>query len=280
MIIFFGVRVDSGQHYKDHPLDTYSLIGQKVEMQKAGFWERHNPWHKETKTLFNKLKPSERRKAKEQTQEGLGESIISVFDVGNGFNQAEQEKLEKEKPSASESEHTPRPFFTEIKPKNLVVNIVLSESQTTSTDSKEETSSLKSQEIVVGRINSQGDKINSLAYGPKVPANFDSPLHVAKGGSYHKDPVNMPHYTGKSFVIPQNSQELYNFNISYQGQVLHRFSNNIQWISFVGPYLVFMEPSRVYKNKAELSFIDLSYFHSAIGKTALPVFSYSFSFKV
>ncbi len=62
------------------------------------------------------------------------------------------------------------------------------------------------------------------------------------------------------------------FQISYQGQVIHTFANTIQWISFVGPYLVFMEPSQFEKTKAFISFIDLKYFEQALSKTPLPIF--------
>ena len=266
----FGPR-DLETHYKDHPLDFYSLIGQKVEMQRAGFWEKHNPWYQETKQAGQKI-----RDRWSETKESAEDKVLSMFDSGPVLNQTEATAEPTLKQvETTETEKNQKPFWTEIKPENLMVNIVVPENASHhSTDSTEEKPSLKPQEIIVARINSQGDKIRNLAYGgPRGQANFDSSEQdVARGEGYHKAPVNMPQYTGKSFVVSPDSQELYSFNISYQGQVLHRFSNHIQWMSFVGPYLVFMEPSRIYKKKIELSFIDLSYFHLAIGKTALPVF--------
>lgn len=64
------------------------------------------------------------------------------------------------------------------------------------------------------------------------------------------------------------------FNLSYQGQVLHEFKNNISSIVAVGRYLVFLEPSRTSPSLGlvNLSFIDLDFFHSALGKTVLPIF--------
>ena len=78
-------------------------------------------------------------------------------------------------------------------------------------------------------------------------------------------------YTGSSWRAAENT--LNTFQISYQGRVLNVFSNHVQWISFLGPYLVFFEPGQRYENnKAFISFIDLKYFAPALGKTALPIF--------
>ena len=272
----FGPRTTSEQG-TDHPLDFYSLIGQKVEMQSAGFWERRNPYYKETvafmdKTtaFMDKIKSSAliKRKRNQGTTEDL-----SPEDNLKDEGQKSQNQESAEAPTADTEQkapqHTPRPFFTKIKPENLVVNIVTKNPSVSLGDSP--TSEME-QEIIVARINSQGDKISKLvASGIKRYENLGYPsAPTIVNRSYGPQPI--PHYAGKSFVIPSETQEFYNFNISYQGQVLHRFSNNIQWISFFGPYLVFQEKSRIYENKTELSFIDLSYFHLAIGKTALPVF--------
>ena len=242
----FGPRTSS-EHYKSHPLDFYSLIHQKVEQNTAGFWERHNPYYKETKAIFTHF--GREKKTKESPIESAEEQILSFFDTGENINQEEQKEErqhnkngqdEEEKPAEEEPKKgapQPRPFFAEIHPEKLVVNI----SQVLSTDSE-----TPEKQIVLKQINMQGHKINRLYQ-------------------------NRETYAGRGSLVP-DTEKLYSFNISYQGQVLHRFSNNIQWISFLGPYLVFMEPSRIYEKKAELSFIDLAYFHQAIGKTALPVF--------
>ena len=71
----------------------------------------------------------------------------------------------------------------------------------------------------------------------------------------------------------ESAKTAYQFQIKYQGQIIHQFPNHIRWISFFGPYLVFMEPAQVYTSeKAFISFIDLNYFETAVGKTALPFF--------
>ncbi len=376
----FGPHTPS-EHYKDHPLDFYSLIHQKVEQSTAGFWERNYALYKETKWAFGqagkglkrtgsalrdeagvmkegvgvallrdsasypdwrktgevlrhsgkalkneaglmkdgavmmkdgavallrdsanfsrrtgeglrktgeslkKINPFNKQKIQDQIEQA-GEYGLALFDSGDGYAQQEEERREQlaqeeerreqlaqeeqregrlveqsqEEPQnqieqaeeSKEQDQSPpkptKPFFTEINPENLVVNITSPLPEGSLLEQ-----SADSKEITWGRINSQGDKITGLFPRPSPPY------------------LDVETYAGRSYAVPEE-ERLYSFNISYQGQVLHRFSNNIQWISFLGPYLVFMEPSRVYEKKAELSFIDLAYFHSAIGKTALPVF--------
>ena len=78
-------------------------------------------------------------------------------------------------------------------------------------------------------------------------------------------------YAGPAYVPGDGKQT---FRIKHRGQVLHSFPFHINWVSVFNNYLVFMEPSQVYeqKGKALISFIDLSVFQPALGKTALPVF--------
>ncbi len=67
---------------------------------------------------------------------------------------------------------------------------------------------------------------------------------------------------------------LYTFELSAQGRTLHSFQNNVNSVAVIGQYLVFLEPSRALADHGvvNLSFIDLEYFESALGKTVLPVF--------
>lgn len=67
---------------------------------------------------------------------------------------------------------------------------------------------------------------------------------------------------------------LYTFELSAQGKKLHSFQNNVNSVAVIGQYLVFLEPSRAMGEHGvlNLSFIDLEYFESAIGKTVLPIF--------
>ena len=60
--------------------------------------------------------------------------------------------------------------------------------------------------------------------------------------------------------------------ISYNGRVLHTLPMGIRWAAMMGTTLVFLENSRISNRRAFISFIDLDYFQTAVGKTALPVF--------
>ena len=78
-------------------------------------------------------------------------------------------------------------------------------------------------------------------------------------------------YNTSNWKASQEKQ--YTFQIRYQDQVIHTFANHVQWMSFLGPYLVFAEPGQFYEGgRGFISFIDLRYFESALGKTALPIF--------
>ncbi len=142
-----------------------------------------------------------------------------------------------------------KPFFYHINPDNILVEVAkLSESTEMVTTNESSNKTANNIEIAEGIINARGDAIVDILPSEKQNS-----------------------YMGKHHII-QDKNSRYTFQISYQGQTLHTFSNNIQWISFFGPYLVFMEGSQVYENKSNLSFIDLNYFRSAIGRTVLPIF--------
>ena len=68
------------------------------------------------------------------------------------------------------------------------------------------------------------------------------------------------------------ADEKLSFRFSFHGKVVQSFPQNIKWMVFVNNYLIFLEASKVQSEKAIISFIDLKYFESAIGKTALPIF--------
>ena len=76
----------------------------------------------------------------------------------------------------------------------------------------------------------------------------------------------------KGSVYINDSQKQLSFRLSYKGQTINTFPQNIEWMAFFGDFLVFLEASKVSNKKALLSFIDLKYFEPAIGRTALPVF--------
>ena len=73
-------------------------------------------------------------------------------------------------------------------------------------------------------------------------------------------------------VFINTSKEQLSFRLTSQGQVLNSFAQNIEWMAFFDNYLIFQEAPNVSEKKAFISFIDLSYFEKAIGKTPLPIF--------
>ena len=84
----------------------------------------------------------------------------------------------------------------------------------------------------------------------------------------------------EGFISPAwEKNQNYSLKISYQGKPLHSFPQNIIWASTIGGYLLFLEPSMVSDKKAVISFINLEYFTTALGKAALPIFRIPVSFE-
>ncbi len=62
--------------------------------------------------------------------------------------------------------------------------------------------------------------------------------------------------------------------LSYQGQVLNEWQNNLTAVATFGQYLVFIEPGKtnVEQGIVNLTFVDLDFFERAVGRTVLPMF--------
>ena len=78
-------------------------------------------------------------------------------------------------------------------------------------------------------------------------------------------------FFSQSFFRGEKNQK-YSFKLTHHNKDVNLFPQNIEWMVFFGPYLIFLEASKVSKKKALISFIDLEYFQKAIGKTSLPIF--------
>ncbi len=68
-----------------------------------------------------------------------------------------------------------------------------------------------------------------------------------------------PFYTGEEDFIPQ-------FEMLYQGEDFFSFNKEIATINRYGQYIVFVTQDHIYKDHLQLSFIDLSYFRSTLGR--------------
>ena len=73
-----------------------------------------------------------------------------------------------------------------------------------------------------------------------------------------------------TFMKSEDSKK--SFRLSFQGNIIQTFPQNIEWMAFFENYLVFLEASKVRTKKASLSFIDLNFFEKAIGHSALGIF--------
>ena len=82
--------------------------------------------------------------------------------------------------------------------------------------------------------------------------------------SDNKNPVS------SDFVKQDKTKK--SFRLSFQGNIIQTFPQNIEWMAFFENYLIFLEAPKVTETKASLSFIDLKFFERAIGHTALAIF--------
>ena len=78
-------------------------------------------------------------------------------------------------------------------------------------------------------------------------------------------------------VFKADSNKNHSFKISYKDMVLHTFLHKIKWIALLDNHIVFLQPNHSSKKHSSLSFIDLEYFSSALGKTTLPIFKIPFN---
>ena len=261
-----GRRVES-EYYKNHPLDVYGLIGQEVrpyQYREVGentvFSKTDSHYINQEKPYYNNRTLIEERIGQyfSRSQESSNENTVESEPVEsetttpeneqkkpiteNEKTEPEQEKpiTENEKTEPEQEKPNPKPLkpYKHIIPiEHLFVEVV---------DEKGEVKAI---------LNTKGEKINPLVFKGASSAGWvDSSL-----------------YTNHSYITEDEGK--YQFRITYRGQVLHTFPNHISWISIFGPYIVLMQASQVYeKGQAMPSFIDLSYFQQALGKTALPLF--------
>ena len=80
-------------------------------------------------------------------------------------------------------------------------------------------------------------------------------------------------------IFKMDSNKNYSFKISYKDTVIHTFLHKIKWIALLDNYIVFSQPDHSSKKSPPISFIDLEYFSSALGKTTLPIFKIPFDSK-
>lgn len=140
----------------------------------------------------------------------------------------------REVPPGFEPEIRREPYFAALNWDRLVVDVV------------DQTSG-----EIIRRFNPNGADLTGLYPGNGAKAgetNFDSLKTRARGP--------------------------FRFQLSYQGQVLNDFQNNVISMAVFDRYLVFLEPGHTHREKGivNLSFIDLAFFESAVGRTVLPIF--------
>ena len=242
--LIFDSSENSHQYYKNHPLDSFALLGQnvhkinnRVELESFNFVTRlqNDKKIQETKPeVYQKIQELVHIKNSDgasldfyrKLEELLGEIYFEAnAEKGPNYQEHIYRHSKKIKQKLKNKER--------IKIENIIVTAVK--------DTK------------------QRELTAVLAHPDRLP--------IAKK-TLEPDKANQ--FKGSHFQ--NSSQDKLSFELSYHGKSFHSFPQNIEWISFFKNYLIFLEPSKVSENKALISFIDLKYFESALGKTALPIF--------
>ncbi len=250
-------RREKSEYYKNHPLDVYGLIGQEVKpyqykeldskkQDKVAFSTTEDNYTKRKKTYAHTYPLWEERKlgwlfgTQEETSQS--EDSSEEKEAEKELSEAElKAKAEADEAKAKEKAEALKkpfaPYRQSIPIEHVFVEVV---------DEKGEVRAI---------LNTQGGKINPLVFSDSGEFGW----------------VNRSLYQDHSYITEGEGR--YQFRITYRGQILHTFPNHINWVSILGPYVVFMQPSQVYeKGRAIPSFIDLQFFQPALGKTELPLF--------
>ena len=240
-------RRETSEYYRNHPLDVYGLIGQEVKpyqykelddksRDKVAFSTTESDYQRRQMQYAHTYPLWEERIAERLF--GKKEEASQPEDTSATQEEVEAKaKAEAEKAKAEALKKPFAPYRQNIPIEHVFVEVV---------DEKGEVRAI---------LNTHGEKVNPLVFSDA--SNFGW--------------VDRSLYKNHSYIMEGEGK--YQFRLSYRGQVLHTFPNHINWISMLGPYVVFMQPSQVYeKGMAMPSFIDLQFFQPALGKTELPLF--------
>ena len=247
----FNSEENNTDHYKNHPLDVFGLLKQEVPYKSSRLSkqeERLNQFQtqlKETKEQLEGLKNFnaslnlEEAQGQAQSEQVIEENIKIGTNLDHLENQIEKEEDRISRQSIKVEKLKSKKLKDRVQAKHLFVEIF--------EDTKENTTELSAE--------------NLKAVLSHPSQNSIAPLVLEDNQSKFKGSV----YTN-------NSEKPVSFRLSYKGQTLNSFPQNIEWIAFFDRFLVFLESVKISDTKALLSFIDLKYFEPAIGRTALPLF--------
>ena len=256
--LFFGHSSGGNAegYYENHPLDLFSLLGQQIHRKhKKGFSEKSKEFLTQLKSADGIEENTEFKNKVEQLLKGLNQNDLSQALYYSNHDHSFERKFKtilEELTNGEGNKHLPG-FYKKAKKllkqleskefiphKNLLVEIIEDQKDT----------EVKPLQAVLSHQSKQAQASQILS--EELAERFT--------GSVFQYPAGLQ---GKKFL----------FKLSYHDKkIIYTFPNHIQWMAFFGPYLIFLEPSKVSRKKILISFIDLSYFEPAIGKTALPIF--------
>ena len=243
-------------YYENHPLDLFSLLGQQIHRKhKKDFFEKSKEFLTQLKSADGMEENTEFKNKVEQLLKGLNQNDLSQALYYSNHDYPFERKFKpilEELTKEGGNNHIPG-FYK--KAKKMLKQL----------ESKE---FISHKNLLVEIIEDQKDaEVNPLQ---AVLSHQDKQAQAPQILSEEL----AERFTGSVFQYPAGLQgKKFLFKLNYHDKkIVYTFPNHIKWMAFFGPYLIFLEPSKISGKKALISFIDLSYFETAIGKTALPIF--------
>ena len=267
--LMFGDRRPEGD-YKTHPLDTFSLVGQTVVQPKVSNDDLRWFSRFRRSTEGQAVQDLSAEQQIEETQELSAEQQTGeTQDLSERQRRRQERRAEREKESQEKTEKNRQALIEKrkqqrkIQLENLIVEVHTDESSAeTNTDqeSQENSNKLTGESLSV-LVHPETDRglVRNL-FSEDFPRNQVSNLNIS------------------STFINETGGKV-SFRFFHHGALVNTFPQNVEWMTFFGDHLVFLEKQRVGSSKAFISFIDLRYFEKAVGKTVLPVFQIPVDYK-
>ena len=262
--LMFGDRRPEGYH-KTHPLDTFSLLGQGVGQPEVS---------KDDLRWFSRFRRStegqavQELSAEQQTGEtqelSAEQQIEETQELSERQRRRQERRAEREKESQEKTEKNRQALIEKrkqqrkIQLENLIVEVHTDEiSAETNTDQESQENSNKL----------TGESLSVLVH-PETDRGLVRNLFSEAYSNLN---------IGSTFINETGGKV--SFRFFHHGEMVNTFPQNVEWMTFFGDHLVFLEKQRVGSSKAFISFIDLRYFEKAVGKTVLPVFQIPVDYK-
>ena len=286
--LIFDTAETNRDYYENHPLDTFAILQQKVHYnslvlpQKEKQLEQLQSQHEEMKKRLNNLESQnseiEANLILAETQDSESVKIGEL----EGKQIKTQELIDQQEDQIEKKEKEISIKIGELEGEQIKIQELIDQ-QEDQIEKKEKEISIQTTQVNKLKQKKITDRRQARHFLVEVfedTAEKDLKAVLAHPNQIAIAPLVLEDRAKFNGSIYKNeTQKRLSFRLSYKGQTLNSFPQNIEWLAFFDNFLIFLEASKVSSQKALISFIDLKYFEEAIGHTALPVFYIPLHFK-